>query len=712
MSEERSLAVVPTPGLTPESLGNYLASLGLLRVLARRWASVRACWKGGVFQLVGGPEKLDEVLDELCDVAAKRAWTVYERGWYGAQLKSKKSSAPLALWQSSAEEGDLELFAAHIVPAARLNFNPLLGTGGNSAKRNFSKGWKRAIVALATTDGGARDSLDVEKKRADLGALLQGDPLTWLLEKLNAASWFSDANKLYNSGQRPFREGALSPWAMALACEGLAFFAGGSSRRLGAHARVVGAFPFVLGMLGSRTRVASPVTANEAGRDAAEVWAPLWQRPMTSLEVMALFARGRAEVRGRGVLTPSAFATAVIRRGVDAGIPEFRRFVLGRTTSSNTFEPRFEGAFLVSPDNIAKGSAAERSTVAGATALERLLSLVERLPADRRVADRWRFVGLRGPIEAAMLRVARTPANPEAIRGALDAVVAALDRVDRNQAFRERSVVWEPLPVNWVATLFGDEEPSTEARLALACVSGFPSDRPLTLYRFGVEWQRGRFVHGARSPARWVWRSGPLAPVLADVVHRRTLDWGAAREDAQPGRLQVPVASTYVALWLADSIDEDLLARWISRLALFDWRLASPAVRALSSRGAESLRPGARLCLFGLFAPLFDLRPVTLQGRAIGESLLPRECGARTAGVARTLARLLRAGQLDAAMDLASSRYAMANAPIIKTGALWDVGDAERLVASLLFSVSDDQRAALLERWLRPRRNSREVAHG
>ncbi len=72
-----------------------------------------------------------------------------------------------------------------------------------------------------------------------------GESVSWPMEKLNAASWFSDANKLYNCGQKPYREGVVSPWAMALACEGLPFFAGAVSRRLGSRARAVGALPFV-----------------------------------------------------------------------------------------------------------------------------------------------------------------------------------------------------------------------------------------------------------------------------------------------------------------------------------------------------------------------------------------------------------------------------------------------------------------------------------
>jgi CRISPR-associated protein Csx17 len=269
-----------------------------------------------------------------------------------------------------------------------------------------------------------------------LNSFLDGEGSAWLVEKLNAASWFSDANKIYNSGQNAFSEGAISPWAMAFACEGLAFFAGGASRRLGARARSVGAFPFVVA-------AAAAEVAGEAGRDRAEIWAPLWTRPMTVAEVAALFARGRAEIGGRGAVTPAAFAVAITRRGVDAGVREFRRFVLGKTTSANTFEPRYLG-----PTPVPVGSVSARSE-----AFESLLGLIESLPRDRKEGHRWRFVGLRGPLESALVHLASAPNNHEAIVAVLDAAVRALDRVDVNRSFREKGVAWRPLSIEWLPAL-------------------------------------------------------------------------------------------------------------------------------------------------------------------------------------------------------------------------------------------------------------------
>ncbi len=703
----RKLAAIPLPGLRSDSPGNYLASLGLLRVLAREWPEVRIAWKDEVLQVVGGPGRLEALLDQLMQVATNKQWMPYERGWVDKQKEStkRKSGAPLAEWQAHASEEHLELFAAHVVPRERAHFNPLLGSGGNAGKRAFSDGWKRAVDELkkesAKPDGQARK---------ELRSLLMGEPVTWLLEKLNAASWFSDANKLYNSGQNPYREGLACPWAMALACEGLPFFAGAASRRLGPRARAVGAFPFV-------TQAAAPSTAGEAGRDNAEVWAPVWDRPMSLPEVRALFARGRAEVRGRGAVTPAAFATAIVERGVDAGISSFLRFSLGRTTSANTFEPRFEGRIVLPTSEFLNHAAEAATPLAGA--LERILALVDRFPRDEKPRDkkkrqRWRFAGLRGPIERAMIQLAACPSDPARACSMLDAVVAALDKVDRSQGYRARQISWEPLPIAWLPALFGCEAPPREARLALAAVSGFPASQPFALYRFGVEWQYGRYVHPKQAPLRWVWGPGELPRVLADVLTRRVLDWekawkGDSRQEP-PVRLLLPAACQDVDAWLAGQVDEQLLERWLSRFALFDWSsVPKPVCGRFAGRKSSNVPMGGALAMFGLLHPLFDLQPVRPPGSR--DNVLEPESGARTPAAARKVIALIRTGQADAAVAFAKSRYAMAKTGLIKTDASWSIEDPERLLASLLFTISLRERGSLIQRWLRPKREKGDFAY-
>jgi CRISPR-associated protein Csx17 len=714
------------PGLSPDSLGNYLASLGLLRVLSRRWPSTRIAWRDEVLQVVGGPPTLDELLDEMVRIAntqvesdvSKREWTQYDKGWSDAQREGTRarSGAPLALWQAEAREAQLPLFAAHAVPHARVSFNPLLGSGGNAGQRDFAAGWKKAVEALAVapmqangprrrnTETSANSAAPSDERRNALQALLLGHPVRWMLEKLNAGSWFSEATKLYNSGQAPAREGRISPWVMVLACEGLAFLAGGASRRLGVRAaRPVGAFPFI-------TQPIAASAEKEADRLRGEIWTPFWSRPMSLGEASTLFSRGRAELHRRGALTPAAFATAIRERGVDAGVSEFRRFTLGRTTSSNTFEPRLEARFLLDTgrDHVAE---------AAATALERVTALIEQRAFPR---DGKRFVGLRGPIESALLDVAAKPRSPEAGIAFVDAVVGALDRIDRNRSFREGRIRWEPLPLEWLPLLFADEQPGSEARLALSLVSAFPATLPFASFRFGVEWAREQngkyeydwrtqprqFEHSKVAPARWVWGPGDLARVLGAVLSRRLVEEAKldATQTRRPrGRAPLPATTSQVRHWLAGDLDESLFSAWLSRLALFDWRRVPKVVRAFTPKDDSTPLADGELALLGLLQPLIDQRPLVIRDLS-PDDLLSGETGARTAEAARSLVTLIRAGNLDIALRLACSRYAMAGAHLAALDVPFATHQPDRLAAALLFPISDRDRAALFQRWLRPRR--------
>lgn len=729
------LPVITLPGLSPDSLGNYLASLGLLRVLSRKWPSTRIAWRDDVLRVVEGPPTLDELLDELMRVATNREWTPYGREWKDAQAASSKlalsknakatSGMPFALWQAQTEEDLLEGFTAHVVPhGTGRSMNPILGKAGIIGQRDFAKGWERAVDLLAPPKASnpgenetpdkkaAREKSDSEsiineelRKRGELKALLQAAPLSWLEKKLNAASWFSHSNKQYNNGQKAYRDGVLSPWLMVFACEGISFLSGGTSRRLGTRAPGTAAFPFI-------TQASAPSASGLAGREVAELWAPLWSRPMTSAEVGTIFRRGRAELSARAAETPGAFAGAVFRRGVDAGITEFRRFGLGWTTAQDYVEPHFHGAIGALESDASAG-------VALSLTLERVTALMMQhgFPQDRKVGNRWRFRGLRGPIESALLDLAAKPANPEAGITLLDAIVRALDRIDRNRGFRKGKVRWEPLPIDWLPALFSDERPSSEARLALSVVSAFPAAQPFATYRFGVEWKYGKnfanYTHTDPPPPSWVWGTGDLARVLGAVLSRKLLDQEAIADE--PGKSEcelLPATATQLQQWFDDEIDEALFAAWLSRLALFDWRRIPKEVRGVAPRDETSvLRVGGELALLGLFQPLVDQRSLKISELS-KDDLLAEATGARSTMVSRKLVSQVRTGSWDSAIRLAGSRYSMARAQLATFEVTFATASPDRLVAAFLFTLSDQDRKVLFERWLRPRRRpQRGEAH-
>ncbi|MEQ2007382.1 MAG: type I-U CRISPR-associated protein Csx17, partial [Limisphaerales bacterium] len=362
-------------GLHLDSLGLCLSALGLLSLCSRHWPSVRGGWRGGVFYLAGGPATEDGLLQYISGIGERGEWSLYRKGWDKHQKADTKakSGANTALWRArEAEEESLSLLQSHISPAARLSFNPLFGTGGNAGKRDFSNGWAKATGAIQKPPKG----LKRETLNADLAAFLRGEPGVCLAD-YNAGCWFGAANKAFNSGTaKPFREGQASPWAMALACEAFGLFQGSASRRLGSARRATGAFPFV-------TSGTSPTTSGEAGKNLGELWLPVWEQPMSLPEVAALFQRGRAEVNGHGATTSPAFAAAILQRGVDAGIREFRRFLLLRTTSENTFESRLGSVIPVSG----------QANSATAAALTRMLGCRDSLPADKKKGKRWIYAG-------------------------------------------------------------------------------------------------------------------------------------------------------------------------------------------------------------------------------------------------------------------------------------------------------------------------------
>jgi CRISPR-associated protein Csx17 len=114
------------------------------------------------------------------------------------------------------------------------------------------------------------------------------------------------------------------------------------------------------------------------GRVLGEFWAPVWSRPFTLSEVTALFQRGKAEIDGRSAITPAAFAAAMMRRGIDSGIAEFRRFLLLKTTSENTFESHLSAAIEVASELRAVQSRAVRI----------VLALRDSLPRDSKKGKR------------------------------------------------------------------------------------------------------------------------------------------------------------------------------------------------------------------------------------------------------------------------------------------------------------------------------------
>jgi len=648
-----------------------------------------------VFYLAGGPATEDELIQYVAGIGERGEWSHYRKGWDKSQKADTKAKGGTntALWRArEADEESLSLFQSHISPAARLSFNPLFGTGGNSGKRDFANGWARATGVIQKPPKGWKR----ETVNADLAAFLRGEPGVCLAD-YNAGCWFGAANKAFNSGtEKPFRDGQASPWGMALACESFGLFQGSASRRLGSTRRATGAFPFV-------TSGAAPTVSGEAGKNLGELWLPVWERPMSLPEVAALYQRGRADVNGRGATTSPAFAAAILQRGVDAGIREFRRFLLLRTTSENTFESRLASVIPVS------GKA--ESAMAGA--LTRMLGFRDSLPADKKKGKRWIYAGLRGPLDDALVAFAERPL-PESARATVDAMIAVLRKADRNRGHRAHkpSIKFQQLPGTWAASLLdaegGDADAEPRIGLALAtlfagCRTGKARKEGAALflpYWLGVQ-MRGSFCTMPEAvPFRRVWGAGGLAANLAAVLHRRLIEEEPFAEPPFGAWYRITLGD--IDAWLTGAVDDVEIEHWAMRFSLFQWKKGD--VAEVAKRLGQAEPPAAlsaNIALFALLKPLFQ--------RSLLCALLPENSQREVAKVGplpRIIAQLAR-GDLSEAVRLARNAYRAAGIEPARIHSLeFSTTDPQRLLAALLVPACGRSLLGLSFRWLSPRNNT------
>ena len=731
----RPLPVLRLAGLHLDTLGHYFAALGLLRLASRNWPEIKGCWRDGMYCLVGGPVNFAELEEFIRDIAAEAKWTPYNQDWSDTQKKDtkEKSARNIGHWRSdSASEADAIFSMSHIATTDRLRFNPIFGTGGNAGKRNFSKGWqkaKHAVEAKELTKNSKKRAksdqktliLDIGKKisskeispkaKNDLVAFLNGKTCS-LLSDYGAACWFSSANKIYNfSPDKPYRDGQLTPWAMLLACEAFPLLVGATSRQIGARRQGTSAFPFV-------TQGVAPTNEKEAGAVEGEFWAPVWDKPLSLPEVSALFKRGRAEIDGRGAITSAAFAAAIIQKGTDAGLAEFRRFSLLHTTSAQTFESR-----LASIHPLASAVDADQ---AGAVA--KVIRFRDALPREYKKGKSWIYRGLQGPIDHALIHLAETVSNSERRVDAswhlLDAVFFSLNKTAKNKTYREREPELTLLNTAWAVSLLESTHgigPEVRIALALATLRAETSQikstvekndnkpAPILAYRTGIvpTWENnwgGKIKIAKNTPPRVVWSQRSLADNICAVIRHRTMVESES-EAPPPFNARFSLSFADVSAFLNNDLDETLVDRWLTRFMLFEWnRLSSmehKRVMNILKRNGNDLS-GPLLpedLLYAFLRPLFHSGTFAEISQKEGFGKRPQP----TVNALRPLVARLERGDFAAAHLTANERYKSLLLPTADFGKnIFDVPDPRRLLAALILPAHPRSISQAFARWLAP----------
>lgn len=294
---------VPTPVLSPWNEGS---GYGLKDKEPKR--SLTALLTNGDPRF-DGFRTAHAVVEPLAAQFRREKW---EKGRLVAQVRAACPDAMLP-WLDA---------AVVILQSDKLAFPPLLGTGGNDGRLDFSTNFHQRLLTLVGVSGPA-----AARSAGWVKAWLTGSNEVPLVS--SAVGQFDPgAAGTPNSSPWGAAESVVNPWQFVMMMEGAMLFASAPARRLSLQAgqrssRVAMTFTTFGSSAGTETGSAAEETRGE-------VWVPWWQRPLSWNAVRALFTEGRAVWRGQTATSSSQMYLATGARGITPGVAGFDRFSVAK----------------------------------------------------------------------------------------------------------------------------------------------------------------------------------------------------------------------------------------------------------------------------------------------------------------------------------------------------------------------------------------------
>lgn len=519
--------------------------------------------------------------------------------------------------------------AAVVLTADDRAFPPLLGTGGNDGRFDFSSNFMQRIgemFGLARRPGKVSNPGDLARAalRASAGVRL---------DKVAIGQF--DAFSASGIGSSPdgSADSLVNPWDFILLLEGALMFASSATRRLSGSAAA--SMPFIV-----RPSAVGHPTAASSEASRGELWAPVWSRPASAAEVRRFFNEGRVEFAGRQAVTGLDAALAIADLGVERGIDRFVRYSFVERNGLSTV------AVPVDEVHVSRRAGCSVGWLDVLHSRTRLL----RGGTPPSVASRMRAMD-EAQYGFAVSR--RSEAAQEVLAQWAGATRAAL----RSRAASEK--VRQHPAVRAVELVEAVNDGSDEVVLA-ACLA---SARSFS----GAQGDLARVLcaepSGLRGPRVDGFGVRSLGDVLAEAWFRlavlRTSDDGSARPLDTIYGLACPTA--VLARYLSGDLDEAKLVKVLDGFMLLDWFGAEPLKRVSSARHPlPALASAIAVAVRGVGERDQDdteaVRPESAS--SLSDTSLPRVLGAgRADAAARLVVQRLRStglGLVPSARDLAS----------------------------------------------------------
>lgn len=597
---------VALPGCTPEPLMAYLKALGILRLVSeQKDKEARGWWKNGVFWIRSPVLFKDAATEEAKRDALVRFLleeyqpTPIVAPWAGGSgfFKKDNKKAVEELSKSRAPRTDLyaktiqlvsriikeenvgdkpkdddkvrlirryrrELYnevvgwmdAAMVLGQDGQDFSPLLGTGGNDGRLDFTQNFMQRIVSL-----GLHKSSPIDNKSHEL--LNQALFLALAtLDKASVGQFAPGRAGGPNATQGMEGDSTDNTWEFILMMEGTLLLAGAAAQRFGDVNNSRPSFPFTVRSVASGFDSAAE---KDEAESRGEVWLPLWARPTSAGELRQLFGEGRAEVLGRPARDGTDFARAVAGLGVDRGIVRFNRI---------GFLKRSGKAFLAF--RLGQFEVVGRSEVDLLREIDRWLDEFRWKCArgrDKEEAPKRILSTLTG-IDSSIFEYCKY-GEPRLFQK----IVIALGRAERELAvtqgqFKRKTV--KPISLLSSAWMHAADDRSPEFAVARALVSVHDQEGKIGPFKSNLEpvdWKQRCRAWTEKNRAV-VWNARGLYTNLASVLYRRMMDGQGV------GCNRLPLASTYsasldaVARFLDGDLDEQRIEDLIWGLMLIEHR--------------------------------------------------------------------------------------------------------------------------------------------
>lgn len=400
--------------------------------------------------------------------------------------------------------------------------------------------------------------------------------------------FFPDAIKAYNIGLGWVTENyPFNALDYVLAVEGGFAMRGSVGRTLASNSRRFAAFPFVFDAGEELVD-----DANEVKGTSSALWFPLWDRPVTFVELSSFITDAQARLPGKEARFSAEFMRTLHSQGVDAGFAGWQEF-------------RFKMKISRVPW-ITTGAYVESTFREDATRLNRALHPLDESQFLDQFEIKWKGGKadaksphpVRTAINAAMEDATRETTAPNCL-DLLGTVFRACRQMAISESFREtlpgkRARFFRPLPMeDWNELLkelaaYDSENPLAGAEFRIArAVATMRGEKQRDGSFSKVLPTLGSLLPLKLGPGGWflptkgdlskqaVWTGTDLCHDLAAVLARRYMDsLTNDRPALVPPNDSLGARLSDVLLFLNRDLDDHLIARWIEALSLIGWERA------------------------------------------------------------------------------------------------------------------------------------------